>query len=439
MKSNQFCVSGDYESATDNLNMDVTLTIAHEISKVLPKWIRPYFLRESGHHIISYPQESNIEPFLQTNGQLMGSLLSFPMLCIANAATYGYSRNKKIQELEDVDCLINGDDIAFRTSQKEYQRWKKVSRSMGLIPSVGKNYIAPDWFTINSQFVKIQKRTRDFKVYPSEGYNLLWNWKASSGEIDTLRPALERFPKETVARYLRKSLRRTPRSMDISVKYGGLGPTTTKDKFNRLDRTVNLLSFTKNGVERVCQVDEFVLCDLPLGLARNIVALDRVRLAHSAGSYPARRVGLIQPIKTGFLSEADEIESIHDEWASLLSFQKKARTIPAFREFINSNSPLLLIRETRKVRLWVPIDIYQLLPHNSLIDYEDTNGGEANKLFGLLKERLKARGPDPLFDSVVYPTVSGNNIPKAVNKQLERVKRLNEYVAKSSFLFRKEA
>jgi len=425
LKSNQYLVSGDYEAATDNLNMDVTLVIAHEIAKVLPKWVRPYFIRESGHHVISYPPESGIEPFLQTNGQLMGSLLSFPMLCVANAATYGYSRNKKIEDLLDVDCLINGDDIAFRSSIKEYHRWRKVASSMGLIPSVGKNYVSFDWFTINSQFVRVQSKSRDFKVYPSEGYNLLWNWKASSGEIDTLRPALERFPKETVARYLKKALRRTPRSMDISVRYGGLGPTTTKDKFNRLDRLVNLHSFVKNGIERVCQVDEFVLCDLPLGLARQIVTIDRIKMALSSGSYPAKKIHIIQPIKTGYLTESDELDSIQDEWTSLLDFRKKALAIPAFREFLNSDRDLLPVRESVRVRIWVPIDVFNLLPHNNLIDFNKTFEGRTAEMLERLKDRLMTRGIDPLFDSIYFP-VSTESVPlKPINKSIERVKMLD--------------
>jgi len=93
----------------------------------------------------------------QTNGQLMGSTLSFPILCIVNLICYWMAveeytgRSVKIRELP---VLVNGDDIGFRANPLLYSIWKDKIREAGFTLSLGKNYIHRDYFTINSQLFK---------------------------------------------------------------------------------------------------------------------------------------------------------------------------------------------------------------------------------------------------------------------------------------------
>jgi hypothetical protein len=47
-------------------------------------------------------------------------------------------------------CLVNGDDILFRTNKAHYELWKKRVASIGFDLSIGKNYIHPRVLTINS-------------------------------------------------------------------------------------------------------------------------------------------------------------------------------------------------------------------------------------------------------------------------------------------------
>lgn len=51
---------------------------------------------------------------------------------------------------EHLPCLINGDDILFRTNPAHYELWKKRVASIGFDLSVGKNYIHEKVLTINS-------------------------------------------------------------------------------------------------------------------------------------------------------------------------------------------------------------------------------------------------------------------------------------------------
>jgi hypothetical protein len=89
----------------------------------------------------------------QQNGQLMGSILSFPVLCVANMLCYVYSLehylNHKVN-LYDIPVIINGDDILFRANDDFYAIWLETIKIAGFTLSIGKNYIHPTVFTINS-------------------------------------------------------------------------------------------------------------------------------------------------------------------------------------------------------------------------------------------------------------------------------------------------
>jgi len=364
-------VSGDYEAATDNLHSDVMRTVVSELVKVLPPSIIPYVLRESGQHIVEYPDWTHLEPVLQTNGQLMGSLLSFPILCVANAATYGNAIG--CEDLKDLPALINGDDIGFRDTLAVVRKWKRIAKDMGLKPSLGKNYISKDWFTINSQFCEYRKHNHTIKVRPSEAYSVLFNHKARKGYIDTIRPACERFPKPLVVKYLKSKLLQTPRSIDIPVKYGGLGPNKCLDesKVTLQDRYVNLQSYLKGRVEKLQQIEEFVLVKMPVKMARNLMDFDVMSAAAMEGQYPpkaARPIYENRRIIPTFQEVVPE-NSEHDidEWREFRRFKKFVQTVPELRNWIKSNQPLFSTNEVKTCNIWVYLDIYNQLPKHNLV------------------------------------------------------------------------
>jgi len=112
----------------------------------------------------------------------MGSPLSFPILCIINAAVnrlfYELSESSYSQEtfkikgcnckivsryerkskcpyhhrfrLDQVPMLINGDDVLLRMKGKYYASWKEFVNEAGLVPSIGKNYLSKAYVIINS-------------------------------------------------------------------------------------------------------------------------------------------------------------------------------------------------------------------------------------------------------------------------------------------------
>lgn len=103
--------------------------------------------------------------FPQTEGQLMGSIISFPFLCIANATLCRLSLEESDLEerkfrLSDkpyknsgsiARLLINGDDCLSRGTTQRYKAvWDSYGSCMGLRSSVGKTYFSRKFCTINS-------------------------------------------------------------------------------------------------------------------------------------------------------------------------------------------------------------------------------------------------------------------------------------------------
>jgi hypothetical protein len=190
-----FFVSGDYKAATDNLQPELSLVCADQLSKMFglnEDQRNLFFYGLCGHQIdydnlLSGSCPSSLEAAdwvtgtkLQTHGQLMGSPVSFPVLCMANDACLRASFSEYLSWYEDFPCLrgeedspafyeyskgvlrgkgylINGDDILFLGVPKLYEIWNRIVRSCGLEPSVGKNYTSPLFCIVNSTLFLFQR------------------------------------------------------------------------------------------------------------------------------------------------------------------------------------------------------------------------------------------------------------------------------------------
>lgn len=135
-------VSGDYESATDNLNADLQVAIMAELldrAVTVPLGIRD-------HALSIYRSVLSVDgvSLVQARGQLMGQLTSFPLLCLINYITFRYSIRRR------VPVRINGDDIVFRATPDEFARWERNVVKGGLTLSKGKTLIHSRGFTLNS-------------------------------------------------------------------------------------------------------------------------------------------------------------------------------------------------------------------------------------------------------------------------------------------------
>lgn len=137
-------VSGDYEAATDNIPLEVYTTMlsaARATSTTIPQTVWDAAFRDSSKIFVN---RQGKEVGCQKRGQLMGSLLSFPFLCLLNYAAFKWAVPR------DVPVKINGDDIVWRGTAEECDRWFRTVQSCGLVLSQGKTLVHPRYFTLNS-------------------------------------------------------------------------------------------------------------------------------------------------------------------------------------------------------------------------------------------------------------------------------------------------
>jgi hypothetical protein len=162
-------LSGDYKDATDGLFSRFSERAANRIlSHIFSDWpddeeslnfISIYsslFLESLTRHSVQRPKrelEGDDEFLPQRNGQLMGSITSFPILCIVNAAicrtAMEYDKNRKIS-LKKIRLIVNGDDCLFPCGERGLSMWKWVCGQYGMKPSVGKFYYNGRYLNINS-------------------------------------------------------------------------------------------------------------------------------------------------------------------------------------------------------------------------------------------------------------------------------------------------
>lgn len=101
----------------------------------------------------TYLDEGGKSRLNQVHGQLMGSIMSFPILCIVNAAlcrrAFEESTSRRVS-LRDCPLLVNGDDCLFLADDKIHNYWHEHAKFYGLTPSIGKTYYSDEFVNINS-------------------------------------------------------------------------------------------------------------------------------------------------------------------------------------------------------------------------------------------------------------------------------------------------
>lgn len=184
-----FFKSGDYQSATDGLNRFLTEICIEEIAKdeVTRRLMRIALLEQVLDYSEAYDFTDEETEFLskkygplprdakQKNGQLMGCVLSFPLLCIINAAVLGctflkYDRCKQSHylngpDLRSMKCLINGDDILFKCNHEMHEDWQSNLHHAGFKESPGKSYLSEKFGMINSTYFRIVGDERKVKRF----------------------------------------------------------------------------------------------------------------------------------------------------------------------------------------------------------------------------------------------------------------------------------
>ena len=205
-------VSGDYSGATDGVSITLT-EICHEEAafSVRDPVARMILDRVIGSHRCHYdglsvtrpnnmdemidrdtcPYDFELKggrdvppPVLQNNGQLMGSVLSFPYLCLINFVGTWQTVFPHIERFEDVPILVNGDDIFFFTDDVGYRRWNLGLDFMGFTKSLGKNFFHHDYGYMNSVPFQYDWKLNQFETFPFYNVGLLYGrQRVSNGTV----------------------------------------------------------------------------------------------------------------------------------------------------------------------------------------------------------------------------------------------------------------
>jgi len=213
--------SGDFSQATDLLKGEVTSRIVQLIlgDRLMGRDPRLYAnvlntlqgvdILQTRTVLPKYGTKSNpcvldnfeykLQDFRQKNGQLMGHVVSFVILCIANYCAFWDSHERYLGKTLTFSEMrrrrpvkINGDDILFKTNSEHYNLWCNVINEYGFQQSVGKNYFSDRFLQVNSELWRIdtrltdeiQKRLISVRKISYVNFGLLTNRKKQDCSID---------------------------------------------------------------------------------------------------------------------------------------------------------------------------------------------------------------------------------------------------------------
>jgi len=172
-------LSGDYKAATDNLGPWVSEYITQTLGeRIEDKRIAKLFTEALTGHLIEDPDRKGVFK-RQTWGQLMGSIVSFPVLCIANAAICLGAREASVGRqltLRTAGIAVNGDDCVFRVTAHGKQAWEQIAAEHGMEPSIGKCFFSREFLNMNSaQFLvrMVQGPSEELKDSVTGRYGLV--------------------------------------------------------------------------------------------------------------------------------------------------------------------------------------------------------------------------------------------------------------------------
>lgn len=219
MEEGDLWLSGDYTAATDNFPMSVTNALLEGILEFIPHPATRLWARyECSPHLIEYPKGVLGE---QTSGQLMGSLLSFPLLCFLNdfiVSRSGFPVGK---------YLINGDDVVACGSREAIDTWRQNAPKVGLSLSLGKNFIHPRFCTVNSQLFYDGECLHTGKVscQTRTGATIGFCFQETQFYFGIRKEIRDEFIRRNIL-----PLRSTVRSLKVPTTHGGLALSWSLDR-----------------------------------------------------------------------------------------------------------------------------------------------------------------------------------------------------------------
>jgi len=144
--------SGDYKSATDGLSIEVAEVILSEIllASEVPEHLRSFAMKALRPLIYG----DGVDGVRPKRGQMMGSFLSFPLLCLQNRFAFLWAFRWLPDNGRSLPCLINGDDILFQSGPRASDRWMASVGDLGLEVERTKTSVDAEVGTLNSTLLR---------------------------------------------------------------------------------------------------------------------------------------------------------------------------------------------------------------------------------------------------------------------------------------------
>jgi hypothetical protein len=162
LRGDEEWASVDYSAATDGLSWKYSGRIFEYVIQDLSPAMKSLALDVLGPHELFYPRsdrrgyEKKARGIMR-RGQLMGSILSFPILCLANMGLYlrvtrKYHEGWTYQERMS-SVLVNGDDQLYLAPLSVFYEHIDIGKKIGLEMTVGKAYHHKSYTNVNSTCV----------------------------------------------------------------------------------------------------------------------------------------------------------------------------------------------------------------------------------------------------------------------------------------------
>jgi len=168
-REGEFLISGDYQSATDNIYLPAVFVIVDEISKSPELTVEERSVLLASFEDLRYKNTvcelEGLHPIKR--GSMMGNLISFPLLCLLNKSCFDIASNVR-NGGRDRRGRFNGDDCIFAGDDAFFLRWRAVTGRYGLVVNEEKTIRSRRWLDLNSQsydalsHVKVAKATLGF-------------------------------------------------------------------------------------------------------------------------------------------------------------------------------------------------------------------------------------------------------------------------------------
>jgi hypothetical protein len=327
-------LSGDYKGATDAFFMKVTMCLLDAILESIPHLpTREWARWELGPKELRYPDGTC---GLQTRGQLMGSILSFPLLCLANKALClmsGFPRDS---------FIINGDDLFAKVEQEKVDKWFKLGSQVGLTPTIGKTYVDKEFGTLNSQlfFRPLESFDPDLPAEITPEGDLLHTGKLTliprDGKIlgETYRELQKLFP-ECPSPLLReiyisansRNLRQLVSSLNVSYRWGGLGQRFSGRYDEKLAKQVYFVNLYRRCAAKALPIpgSSYHFISIPVSLA-SVQPLTPEKLQYFENHTAIREAKVVNRYRAlrGMDPEVSEVEELtrskfNESWKKLVS------------------------------------------------------------------------------------------------------------------------